>query len=418
MYQMIAINKKKIIENYIIFIFILLVFKITPISYLGVKWANTLIELVVILCLVSMWVINYNSKLILNKTAYMIISLFLILSFSSIRVFVGLEADVKGVFNVLLYALVYITILSFTKNYNLDKYRIIKYMYIVIGLNIALTIVAYINSNVFNVFNILFETSKSAPLGSSYKRFSGTFSNPNFFGIFYAVIGVSFLFSFLTKRRYWIVSILGFILSFYLINISGSRSGLLTFLILIFIMLSMVISMYSKKRKVRSKTIFRLINLLLLVMIVLSLIQLLNYQESQNSKYSIDEIINSRLLDGENAENNLIERFVMVRSAINTFWKNPFLGAGPSPNSIDNQFARILMESGIIAFINLLLLVAYLIFTRIANFSRKWNHAELELSFVTSIFIIALFINMFGAAMFSVTQIMSLYFFLQALNDA
>lgn len=195
------LSKRLINENFLILIFFLMVFKFTPRSFIGDQWANTITEIFIFLSLIVMGFVNMKFRYNLNKVAWMLLTLIFLSQLLWIRLYFGFQIDVKEQFNWLLYFLLYVVIVNILKNNNLDKKRIFNCFSLIIILNIAISLLSYMNESLFNIFNVLFETSKTAIIGSTYQRFSGTFSNPNFFGVFFSVIGSFVIIKLLNEKK-------------------------------------------------------------------------------------------------------------------------------------------------------------------------------------------------------------------------
>lgn len=399
-------SKSKLYENYIVFIFGLLLFKLTPISYLGAQWGNTIIEIFVFASLIAVLLINYKMKLNLDKISVILISLLLVFMFTELRVFFGYDSNFKEIFNMSLYSLIYITISSLFINYNLSRTRITKSVYKLLVLNIIISLIAFISPMIFEYFNVLFETTKSTTIGSSYKRFAGTFYNPNFFGIFFSIIACSFLYYAFQKKGVHIFLIVFSIICVYFVNISGSRSALITFVILL-----TVIAIKINYKVLFSK--FKIFFILSLFICIPALI----YRFLLKPNNTVEVNINSRFLNKDNILVNYQGRLDMVHNALELFNKSPIYGIGSSIESVDNQYAKVLMETGMIAMILLLILFIVVFYSQMKNF-RMYQKFEEKIIILTSIlFTVAYMLNMFGAAMFSVTQITSIYFLILSISN-
>ncbi|MDT0161599.1 O-antigen ligase family protein [Bacillus sp. AG4(2022)] len=409
-----SITRNKLIQSFLIVIFTLLVFKITPISVLGTQWGYTLIEILITFFLILFWIFHSNLRIKIDFISVLLLILLFMSGIFGIRSLFGYQADFKMMFNLVLYLLIYLTTFNVIRRLEIDKKKILKSMYLILYFNIILSIVAYFNPSIFEIFNIVFETTKSATAGAYYQRFSGTFANPNFFGIFYAIIGICLLYLFITRDKKKIHFLIGFILSFYLVNISGSRSGLLTFLFLLLVMVILILTNNFGKIK---KTKFVLNIILYSGLIVITLSSVLIISDTNNLNWAmIAESMNSRLLDSDSTKSNLMGRIEMASYAISRFTESPLIGVGPMTSSTDNQYARMLMESGVIFFGVFLLLILYILITRFRLCKNTRDGFEREIYVFTILATFALVINMFGAAIFQVTQLTSLFFFLLALN--
>ncbi|OZQ71157.1 O-antigen ligase family protein [Paenibacillus odorifer] len=405
-------SKKLFNENYLIFVFFLLVFKFNPRSYIGDQWANTLVELVIFISLIVVAVINKFSKIKVTKITVFLLTLTVVSQMLWIRIYFGNNIDYKEQFNLLLYLLFFVVIQNLIlQTQSINKSRILNKISIIIFMNIIISIAAYLNSNIFSVFNIFFETTKTAIRGNSYQRFSGTFSNPNFFGVFFAVIASCMLYNLISGTMKKIPALFFLLASLYLVNISGSRSGLITFICLGIVTILISFLMNRKVRYDRNGYVVVAIFIIIFLSIILLLIT------SFQGSISYDNF-NTRFFNYENIKENLMGRVNMTLDALSAFTKNPILGVGNNEmhSSIDNQYGKILMESGIIIFIIFIIFLFYLLISRFILFKKEENFAEKNIYFYTFIATIALMINMFGAALFSVTQLTTLYFFLLALN--
>jgi len=107
----------------------------------------------------------------------------------------------------------------------------------------------------------------------------------------------------------------------------------------------------------------------------------------------------------------------MVNTAIDLFVDSPFWGVGPSQNSIDNQYAKYLMEVGIVFSSLFYFFMLYIFVSRIKFYKEEKNVLDKEIYFFTICASFALLFNMFGAAIFSVTQLTAIYFYLVGLNN-
>ncbi|WP_341348339.1 O-antigen ligase family protein [Paenibacillus sp. FSL H3-0469] len=398
-------------ENFLILIFFLMVFKFTPRSFIGDQWANTITEIFIFLSLIVMGFVNMKFRYNLNKVAWMLLTLIFLSQLLWIRLYFGFQIDVKEQFNWLLYFLLYVVIVNILKNNNLDKKRIFNCFSLIIILNIAISLLSYMNESLFNIFNVLFETSKTAIIGSTYQRFSGTFSNPNFFGVFFSVIGSFVIIKLLNEKKKKISHLLYLFVIIYLINISGSRSALISFVFLSVLVL--FISFFLNEKKSIS-----LKNLSIFFLIIASVF-LTSFLLTTNLDTLTFSNLNTRFFNYENIKVNFVGRINMTQGALDFFVKNPLMGVGPENDaysSIDNQYGKLLMESGVLVFLLFLILLFYLLITRFRLFREEKDDLEKKVYFFTFITTVALIINMFGAAIFSVTQLTSLYFFLLALN--
>lgn len=197
----------------------------------------------------------------------------------------------------------------------------------------------------------------------------------------------------------------------YLINISGSRSALISFVFLSVLVL--FISFFLNEKKSIS-----LKNLSIFFLIIASVF-LTSFLLTTNLDTLTFSNLNTRFFNYENIKVNFVGRINMTQGALDFFVKNPLMGVGPENDaysSIDNQYGKLLMESGVLVFLLFLILLFYLLITRFRLFREEKDDLEKKVYFFTFITTVALIINMFGAAIFSVTQLTSLYFFLLALN--
>src|SRR5690606_14609641 len=122
--------------------------------------------------------------------------------------------------------LIFFTVKNIVEIFNIEIDRIIKTIHFFVLINIVISIMAFLNPSIFQIFNTFFETSKTSVIGNSYERFAGTFSNPNFLGFFYSICCSYFVYALFTAKTNKIFHLVLIISSLYLVNISGSRSAL------------------------------------------------------------------------------------------------------------------------------------------------------------------------------------------------
>lgn len=407
--------QSRLYENYIIFIYGLLLFKLTPISYLGAQWGNTIIEIVVFISLLVILGLNFNMKLIIDKISILLIALSLVFLFTESRIFWGYGLNVKETFNVILYTLLYLVISNLLFNYNLNKNRIVKQFYKLLLINIFISLIAYLSPPIFEFYNTLFETSKSTTIGSSYKRFSGTFYNPNFFGIFFAIIACSFFYYAMQKKGTNILYFLGAMASVYLVNISGSRSALLTLFILLIVVL---FSLNYKIVFLKLKQLSIVYTIILFTATPLLIYQFFVRQNSLSKYMYPDFNLNSRFLNKESILENYYGRLDMARNASYLFSESPIFGIGSSIESVDNQYAKILMETGLSGLTILAILLIAILYIQVKNFKFNDNIENKLIVLASILFTVAYLFNMFGAAVFSVTQLSSLYFLILGISNS
>lgn len=403
------INQKKVYKKmniYLILVFSLLVFKITPISYIGNQWSNVFIEIIIMISIFLLWLLNQKMKFFFDRISIHLMFLNLLFIVSGLRVFWGYFFDFKEFFNIIFYTSLYVTTRSIIKIYNIDKNDLIRNLGNVVIINSITSIFAYTNKSFFRVFSILFQTKKSSVINSAYQRFAGTFSNPNFFGIFYSIIAIYYLFIFLkinNSKKYGIV----FLVCLILVNASGSRSAVLT-TILIGLILSIIIvcEFRLNKPKLLKYSFF-----LFFVILFLFLVVHIDFTEFYES-------LNTRFFNIDNIKDNFNGRVHMVQMALVEFKKNLLFGVGTSIGSIDNQYAKVLMESGLIYFGLFIFFLINLLFLNLKNYFKSSELEKKNISFFLFLSEVSMIFNMFGAAIFSVTQLMALFIIILAINEA
>lgn len=385
---------KKRINFIILLILILLTFKVTPVSIISNNVSIVFIEIIILL-LCSILVL-ISKKLYIDKIGIFLLVLLFSEVLSSIRLYLGFNLNPKLLFNYLLYFLSYTSIYSVIKIYNIDCKSILTKYRIVIFVNIIVSMIAYNNILIFSVFNVLFETDKTSFIGDSYNRFAGTFSNPNFLGIFYALYAGVTTFFILSEKKNLMFNIVSLLCAIYLINISGSRSALLTYLLsALTILFIIILDVFHRKRKLLYR---RVSGFLIVIVIVIIVTFQLNYVD----------IINVRFFNTDDIFINYYARIEMIIDAFSV--NNNLLGTGRLDTSTDNQFAKYFLESGVaVTFIFIAFLIA--IFSDIIK-KNKCN------KLVTIIVFIAYLFNLLGAALFDVTQITTILFVLIVLSKS
>lgn len=411
------IKKKSVIHFLLGTIFFLLIFKITPNSYIGDQWGNVVTEVMVLIIILSFLIFSKKMFFPKNEIILLMSAIIFLSTIFSFRILFGFSSDIKEIFNLFLYLIIYIFFKNAFKLYDLNKDSLLRSFYIIIFINIILSISAYHFSFIFEIYNIIFQTTKSAVIGSDYQRFSGTFSNPNFFGIFYAITSTYLLFIFFSRNQKKIHVLITAMLSIYLVNISGSRSGMLTLIILCTVLFGIFILEFLKNKKNKSNTLLR--GILLCVIIIPILTSSIYVIANSNIDFANSEIgfLNSRITDLNSSEANLMGRIQMAKIALEEFTQNPFIGVGPIEGSTDNQYAKILMESGMIIFILFIILFSYFLISNYKNYREFKTKTIKERYMLTLLITIAFLINMYGAALFSVTQLTSIYFIMLAFNE-
>jgi len=404
------IRKRSLIKKYLQLVIILLIFKLTPLSTIGPILSSVFIEVIILISLFLVWIFDSNGKIKIKKNfvTYLLLTLVIISFLSSVRIFWGNNINLKEIFNYILYFMIFNCVSIFITKYNFNRMKILNFILKIILFNIVVSLLAYFNENIFQIFNTFFETDKSGTFGSSYQRFAGTFSNPNFYGFFFAVFGnISLgLSTFFREKSYNYMYIIIFLLSGYSVIISGSRSGLITFILLV---LCNIVGRFTLCKKISLKYLAALFLLLCFIYIIYFMIDSTDFQNLIGN-------LNTRFINIENILHNFGGRIAMINNGLDVFKENPIFGVGQTSISIDNQYTRTLMESGLVSFIPFLSLIISISVSNVRLLIVETKYQTKVFPFVVFLFCFALIFNMFGAAIFSVSQLTAIFFFVLALN--
>ena len=387
-------NRVQRISNVIIFFVIFLsLFKITPLSFLGPQYSSIFSEVLIIILLVLYLILNKFYILSNSIISRLFLILIIVSLLFNVRVFFGLNLNPKESFNYLYYFLIWVSFSHLRQSCKIKSTLIVFELLILI--NFSISILAYYNYDFFQLFSILFETTKTSTIGNPYDRFSGTFSNPNFLGFFSSFIALFSIIKLLNEFSFITFTNLAF--SLVLLNASGSRTSILLMIggLLIFFVIGFFGFHNNKFLRI---TFFRLSSVFILLLIFLFF---------TSNFINFEDFVNQRSIDIDNAISSFFGRYDNLSYWINSISRYFITGVGDFEGSLDNMFLRIAFESGFIVF----LLFLFLLFTfnkilvdlKSKKTSYHWNSYVINL-----IIMIFILLSSFSMATFQVTQLFSI----------
>lgn len=351
-------------KNIFILLFVYLILKPSPTNLFGDMWGLKIFDMLVFIFSILIflyWSMYKKTKRLLRKDnnafkiSLLIITLFgfwtllaqniaVLGNFSSVIVIQDLFELYRYFSYVLLFYLAYV----YTVNYGSNT--LINYFGFATIISIVIAILQYFNfGGVRSIISWIYTEEKLRGIESTNPRVFGSFYNANWFGVHLSIFANYYLYMLLNKRNI-IKNIIYVVLGVFGIYISGSRTGIILFLLGFLIIFIIIIL-----RNLNYKKILILITLLILLKNIFEFIV------SKNNR--INELYTALV----NMDFSNIDSFTgRIESAYNfkeLIYINPISGIGYS-NALNllphNSFLLILIQFGIIG---ATLFTAFWIFT-------------------------------------------------------
>jgi len=334
-------KKNNIFYFMFIILIVFLIFKPSPTKILGDSLGLKIGDLFLLVLVLCILFIDYKIVLPKNPTFIFLIGLLLI---ELISLFLGMVQhvvvlrDLFEIFRPFLYLLVYLAGYKIAKkvDFSVKSIKALQYLLLIFIIFCYFQLFNFLNINEY--FQYLYQYSKNSSWGSYYVRIVGTFTNPNYFGVFLTWVNSILLASIILTKKNKIALWFYFFLITFLILCTGSRSSLVVFL------LSIVSIIFSYNMDlVREKKYFKSVaNLIAFFVIFVIFLNIFDNIIIKNFR---------RLSDVENMSRSFYARVDIWKSSLQLLKGTPLFGVGSYKSIIDifdNNYINILFKNGII----------------------------------------------------------------------
>ena len=325
----------------LIILIVFLIFKPSPTKILGDSLGLKIGDLFLLVLVLGILFIDYKIVLPKNPTFIFLIGLLLI---ELISLFLGMVQhvvtvrDLFEIFRPFLYLLVYLAGYKIAKKVDFSgkSVKAVKYLLLIFIIFCYFQLFNFLNINEY--FQYLYQYSKNRSWGSIYVRIVGTFTNPNYLGVFLTWVNSILLASIILTKKNKIALWFYFFLITFLILCTGSRSSLVVFLLSIFsIIFSYNMDLVREKKYFKSIT-----NLITFFVIFVIFFNIFNGVIIKNFR---------RLSDAENIFMSFYARVDIWKSSLQLLKGTPLFGVGSYKSIIDifdNNYINILFKNGIL----------------------------------------------------------------------